>query len=138
MRKFSRLLIGLFAMQFFVAGFCLIAPVAHASDMPMASSMQSLVSSSQGLLNFDVTCDNAVMAESSHADHGMVACAHCDLPNELISNSVSNFNIDLPVVILSSSIEVAIFNRIDLSVSPATGPPLVSPSLYHTNQRILI
>ncbi len=143
MRKFSRLLIGLLAVQFFAAGFCLIAPIAHAADMPMSSSMQSQVSSSQALssqstLNFDAACDKAAMAESRHVDHEMVTCAHCDLPNELISNSVSSFNIDMPVVLLSSSVDVPVSNRIDLSLSLSTGPPLVSPLLYHTNQRILI
>jgi len=138
-RSYCRLMIGLFALQFFAAGFCLIAPAAHASDMPMASSMGSQTSSSQASLNFDSACDQAAMGESKHADHEMAACAHCDLPNELVSNGVSNFNIDLPVVVLlTATIDLALPLTTDLSVSPTTGPPQNAPRLFHTNQRILI
>jgi len=138
-RSYSRLMIGLFALQFFAAGFCLIAPAAYASDMPMASSMQSQPLSSQSALNFDAVCDQTTMVESKHTDHEMMACAHCDLPDELISNGISNVNIDLSAVLLNASVEVFALSRIDLSLSFSTGPPLVvSPLFYHTNQRILV
>ncbi len=139
MRSSCRLMVGLFTLQFFAAGFCLIAPAAHASDMPMASSMGSQASSSHASLNFDSACDQAAMGEFKHVDHEMAACAHCDLPNELVSNAVSNFNIDFPVVVLlTATIDLALPLTTDLSVSPATGPPESSPRRFHTNQRILI
>ncbi|MDQ6997824.1 MAG: hypothetical protein Q9M17_03835 [Mariprofundus sp.] len=134
MRLLSRLMIGLFALQFFAAGACLATP-----SMDMSSTMmKSLTPSSQSALTFDADCDKAAMADSNHTDHTMSACAHCDLPNELLSNAISSFSIDLPLVVLSVPLEETVSSSIHLSVSPATGPPLVSPQLHYTNQRILI
>ena len=70
LRGFSRLMIGLFAVQVLAAGFCLVTPEVHAAkahamdmQMPMSDDMAS-------------HCESNVKAESDHAGHS--ACAHWD------------------------------------------------------------
>jgi len=129
LRGFSRLLVGLFAVQVLAAGFCLMAPETHAANahemqMPLSSEMAS-------------HCDNGVKTDSDHAES---ACAHCDQPDELV-NKVSVFNIDveLPLSILTSNeARTPAPLSIDLSVRTPTGPPHSSSLLYQYSQRILI
>jgi len=128
MHGYSRLMIGLFALQFVAAGFCLVSPALHAAEVEMPAPMSSDVSAH---------CDQYAEAESSGTDQ-QSACAHCDAPDELISSKVSNSNVDLPVIAWAlTGFDVVASLTIDLAVRPSTGPPR-APLLFHRNQRILI
>lgn len=134
LRGFSRLMIGLFAVQVLAAGFCLISPElhtakAHAADMQMPMSGDMLEH-----------CEVNTKAESGHGDHGS-ACAHCNQPDELVQSKASIFNIDfdLPVMLMTSTeIVLSAPASIDLAVRTPTGPPRSSSLIYTTTQRIRI
>ncbi|MDQ6976195.1 MAG: hypothetical protein Q9M22_06505 [Mariprofundaceae bacterium] len=121
----SRLIVGLFAVQFFVGAFCLITPMAEASSLSLASELS-------------INCDKEHSLERGDTDHGM-GCSHCDLHDVFISSNASTFNIDLPLILLTAhNLDASVPQRVGLSVHPATAPPLNFPLLHHTNQRILI
>jgi len=125
-------MIGLFALQFVAAGFCLVSPALHASEMAMSSPMPVPMAS-----DMSAHCGQHAKAESSGTDQ-QSACSHCDAPDELISSKVSSFNVDLPVIAWAlTGFDVVASQILDLTVHPATGPPS-SPLLFHRNQRILI
>jgi hypothetical protein len=133
LRGFSRFMIGLFAVQVLAAGFCLVTPEVHAAkahamdmQMPMSDDMAS-------------HCESNVKAESDHAGHS--ACAHCDLPDELVTSKVSGFDMDfeLPAqALVAAAIEFSASLSTDFSVRTPTGPPRSSSLLYTTTQRILV
>jgi len=123
---------GLFAVQLFAAGFCMMMPEAHA--MPMAAMASH---------NMDMSADHcATTAEVTH-DAGMdqSACAHCNQPDELLQ--ISHANVDAELLLLGfislqlNAIPMA-EALLTLDSHPATGPPGSSTSLYQTTQRIRI
>ncbi|MFQ5519397.1 MAG: hypothetical protein ACE5E3_05285, partial [Mariprofundus sp.] len=70
-----------------------------------------------------------------------MACAHCDLPDELICSKVSSFTADIDlsaVVFAGAAMNLPIATSIDLAVRPPTGPPNSASLLYQTSRRILI
>lgn len=128
-RALSRLISGLFAVQILAAGFCLLTPESHAAEMqmPISADMGS-------------HCDSDGNTASGHADHS-TACAHCDLPDELVQSKVSTFNIDFDFTALApvaDEIDLSAPLSVDLAVRTPTGPPRSSSLLYQTTQRILI
>lgn len=131
LRGFSRLMVGLFAVQVLAVGFCLLTPQIHA-----ASAVDKSIPMS-GEIAFH--CESNVKAKPGHAEH--TACAHCDLPDELVTSKVSGFNMDveLPALALvATAIELSAPLSIDLSVRIPTGPPRSSSLLYTTTQRIRV
>ncbi|MDX8402915.1 MAG: hypothetical protein R8K54_00720 [Mariprofundaceae bacterium] len=123
-----------FAVQILAAGFCLLTPQIHAAtaaEMPMSADIA-------------VHCTNGdntnAEYEAGHADQN-TACAHCDLPNKLVQNKVSTFNIgiDLPAVTpVHMEIKLSAPVSIDLAARPLTGPPRSSSLLYTITQRIRV
>ncbi|MBL4775620.1 MAG: hypothetical protein JKY87_06155 [Mariprofundus sp.] len=129
LRSFSRLMIGLFAVQVLAAGFCLFTPESH---MANAQDMQMPMSS-------DMSAHCANTAESGH--NSDMACAHCDSPDELISSKVSSLHgdIDFPVAAyMVTSVDLTAALHVTVTLHPPTGPPPSSTFLFHNNQRILI
>ncbi len=130
MRVFSRLMIGLFAMQVLVGGFCLLTSEAHA--MP------------QSVHTHDISahCAKSVDADHQHSSDHADSCYHCDQPDEL-SNPAFSSTVSMPLVFSDVSImPAALLSMHDasgfLSTRTPTGPPRSSSLLYTTTQRILI
>ena len=124
---------GLFAVQLFAAGFCMMMPEAHAMPMAVATSSHSM----------DMSADHcATAAEVSH-DAGMdqSACSHCNQPDELLQ--ISHTHVDVELLLLGyitlqlNAIAMA-ESLLTLESHPATGPPGSSTQLYQTTQRIRI
>jgi len=140
-RSFSRLMIGLFAMQVLAAGLCLMAPESHAAKIHATNSHDMQMPAS-GPVSADMAshCDSRAKAASDDAEQNS-ACVHCDQPGELVQSKVSAFNVDveLPLsILLSSEIDIHTPTSIDFSIRTPTGPPRSSSLLYQTSQRILI
>jgi len=139
-RGFSRLMVGLFAMQIVVGGFCLLTAEAHA----MSQSVQAM--------NMDGNCAKSMHTNQSSHDQSSQdqqtpehseACYHCDQPAELSNASHASVVsaalvllsdiVSLPTAPLFSSDATGLF-----STRTPTGPPRSSSLLYTTSQRILI
>lgn len=129
-RALSRLFAGLFAVQLFAAGFCLMMPQVHA--MPMLKATHSMADAEH--------CTQPMEARMSHdADHA--SCTHCDQPDSFLQNASAPVQPDLetlpdlpaaPAIVEQSSRSVSFFAR------TPTGPPRSSSLLYHISPRILV
>jgi len=130
MRICSRLMIGLFAMQVLVGGFCLLTSEAHA----MSASVHTHEMSAH--------CAKSVDADHQHSSDQASTCYHCDQPDEL-SNSAFSSTVSMALTLSDISIlPAALLSMADasglLSARTPTGPPRSSTLLYTTTQRILI
>jgi len=130
MRVYSRLMIGLFAMQILVGGFCLLTSEAHA----MSHSVQTHEMSAH--------CTKSVDGDHQHSQDHAGNCYHCDQPDEL-SNSAFSSTVSMDLTFSDVSIlPAALLSMADasglLSTRTPTGPPRSSTLLYTTTQRILI
>ncbi|NWF38853.1 hypothetical protein F3F96_06860 [Mariprofundus sp. NF] len=131
MRGISRLMVGLFAMQLFAAGFCLMIPQAHAMPMSMEVSHAAEMGAEH--------CAEPMQSADTDMQH--TACNHCDQPDELWQNSKLSIDADNSFITLVYaellSISVAQPALILTSLVP-TGPPRSSSLIYTTTQRIRI
>lgn len=131
-RSISRLMVGLFAMQLFAAGFCLMVPQAHAMPMAMGISHSA-----------DMVAEHCAepMNEkmSSQMDHS--ACTHCDQPDELFQSYKAPIDSELTVIafIKVELQEINVSNSaLTLTSLIPTGPPRSSSLIYTTTKRIRI
>jgi len=130
-RMFARLMAGIFAVQLFAAGFCMMMPEEHA--MPVATYSNKV----------DISNDHCATAAEATHDAGMdqSACAHFNQPDELLQ--ISHANVDVELLLLGyislqlNTIPMA-ESLLTLNSHPATGPPGSSTPLYQTTQRIRI
>jgi hypothetical protein len=128
-------MVGLFVVQFFAAGFCLMMPLAHA--MPMAKVTHSMS---------DMTMDNAehcTQAMGTQMSHGTghFSCTHCDHPDSFLQNVSAPVQPDLamlPDLLAAPKASGWISQSISIFSRTPTGPPRTSSLLYQTTQRILI
>jgi len=135
-RGVSRLISGLFAVQLFAAGLCMMAPDAHA--MPMATTFSHTASHSM-----DMSADHCATPQIETQDAGtnQSACSHCNQPDELLQNIQSSVHGDLLFIayIGLQQHDISAFQpALGLTSRVPTGPPKSSSLLYHTTQRIRI
>ena len=135
-RGVSRLISGLFAVQLFAAGLCMMAPDAHA--MPIVATSSHTASHSM-----EMVADHCATpaAEAQDAGSKQSACSHCNQPDELLQNVQSSVHGDLLFIayIRQSLNEISVFHpALGLTSRVPTGPPKSSSLLYHTTQRIRI
>ena len=131
-RGLSRLLAGLFAVQLFAAGFCLMIPQAHAMPMAMGISHSA-----------DMVAEHCAepMNEQMGTEMDHAACTHCDQPDELFQSYQSPVDSDQVVFayVKVEFQEVAVSNSaLTLTSLIPTGPPRSSSLIYTTTKRILI
>ena len=133
-RALSRLFAGIFAVQLFAAGFCMMMPRAHA--MPMIKAAHSM---SDSMANTEHCTDSMKTQMSHNAEHS--SCTHCDQPDSFLQNASAPVQSDIvmlpdllpaPTVSDWSKQSVSLFSR------TPTGPPRSSSLLYHISPRILV
>ena len=126
----SRLMTGLFAVQLFAAGFCMMMPDVHA--MPMATTSQ------QASMDHCATAVETVVQDSPAEQS---ACSHCNAPDQLLQPLQVSVDADLLFIayVTLQLNEIPVTDpALELFVRPATGPPTSGSILYETTQRILI
>ena len=130
-RRTSKLIVGLFALQILVTGFCLMTPQVHAAEINMASSTT---------VNMSSHCPSNDSIAASEMQHDS-ACTHCEMPSELISSKITlaDIHMDAPILLLL----VATIQTDDTSVAipplqHSDALPRSSSIIYHTSSRILI
>ena len=133
-RALSRLFDGLFAVQLFAAGFCLMIPQAHA--MPMLKAAHSMSDSMADAEH----CTQPMESQMSHdAEHS--SCTHCDQPDSFLQNASAPVQLDLeilPDLLAAPNIAEWTKQSISLFSRTPTGPPRSSSLLYHISPRILV
>ncbi|WP_232710253.1 hypothetical protein [Mariprofundus aestuarium] len=133
-RGVSRLISGLFAVQLFAAGLCMMVPATHA--MPPTSSHTASHS-------MDMSADHCAppVADALDAGTNQSACSHCNQPDELLQNVQSPVHGDMLFIayIGHSLNDISVFQpALRLTSRVPTGPPKSSSLLYNTTQRIRI
>ncbi len=127
-RSLSRLMVGLFAMQVMVAGFCLLTSEAHAMPQSVQQS------------DMDGGC--AKGADGHHLSEHSDSCYHCDQPDVVAAStsvSVSVVAMALPGLIRLAESPVVVQTTTGLfSPRPPTGPPRSASLLFSTTQRIRV
>jgi hypothetical protein len=133
-RALSRLITGLFAVQLFAAGFCLMMPQAHA--MPMVKAAHSMSDS----MTDTEHCTQPMESQMSHdAEHS--SCTHCDQPDSFLQNASAPIQLDLEMqadLLPAPSALEWISQSVSLFSRTPTGPPRSSSLLYHISLRILV
>jgi len=131
-RSISRLMAGLFAMQLFAAGFCLMTPQVHAMPMAMGISHSA-----------DMVAEHCSepMNEKMDAKMDHSACTHCDQPDELFQSVKTPIDSKIAVFALINVElqEISVDNSsLNLTSLIPTGPPRSSSLIYTTTKRIRI
>jgi hypothetical protein len=125
-------MVGLFVVQLFAVGFCLMAPQTDAMPMAMEISHSA-----------DMVAEHCDEPMDSQADVGRnhTACMHCDQPDELFKSYRSRVDFNR---VLLALVQVEIqdlttdkFSLILTSLVPM-GPPRSSSLIYNITKRILI
>jgi hypothetical protein len=130
----SRLIAGLFVVQFFAAGFCLMMPLAHAMPMVKVTYLMS------DAMNDAESCTQA-QAMDTEMNHSAthVSCTHCDQPDSFMQKAPVQMDF-----VLQPDLS-AVPKRTEWISQPATfyslmptGPSSSSSLIYSTTQRIRI
>ncbi len=133
-RALSRLIAGLFAVQFIAAGFCLMMPQAHA--MPMAKVAHSM----SDTMDKAEHCTQPMETQMSH-DTGHSSCTHCDQPDSFLQNASAPVQLDLdmqPDLLAAPKVSDWVSQTVSLFSRTPTGPPRSSSLLYRISPRILV
>lgn len=119
---------GLFAMQLFAAGFCLMIPQAHAMPMAMGISYSA-----------DMVAEHCSEPKNDKMNHS--ACTHCNQPDELFQIYKVPVDSELTVIAVIN-VELQETNArnstLTLTSLMPTGPPRSSSIIYTITKRIRI
>jgi hypothetical protein len=130
----SRLMVGLFVVQFFAAGFCLMMPQAHATPMvKVAHSMPDTMDKTEH-------CTQPMETQMSH-DTGYFSCMHCEHPDSFLQNVSAPVQLDLamlPDLLAVPKASDWISRGISLYSQTPSGLTRSSSLIYSTTLRIRI
>jgi len=130
-------MVGLFAVQMVLTGFCMLSPDAHAA---MPNSMSKMMAQQSDTMAGH--CSQTLSQAPHHtADSHSEACFHCDDSEMFVKAAVADVPVFSPVFVAVSVMpEVTVWHAeqaVSVAVMP-TGPPRSSSLLFTTTQRIRI
>jgi len=143
-RRLSRLVVGLFAVQIVLTGFCLMSNQAHA--MPMAGTSGQVTADSliADTLSAELSghCNKPVHMDGQHkASSHSGGCFHCSEPDQFVKAG----GVDLPPVspvlallVVLPQVQEWTLTDTPTDVAASTGPPRSSSLLFSTTQRIRV
>ena len=133
-RALSRLVAGLFTVQLFAAGFCLMMPQAHA--MPMVKAVHSMSDSMVNAEHCKQPMEAQVGQDAEHSPY-----THCDQLDSFLQNVSAPIQPDFdihPDLLAAPEVSDWVSQTVSLFSRTPTGPPRSSSLLYRISPRILV